>query len=80
MYAKRAHSHTIEVDGASHSFYESHPQEVAALIEEAANDAMDGKYASRRPGSSPRVARHSAIIAGRENCVRRLRGEEGLTK
>ena len=43
MYAKRAHSHTIEVEGASHSVYESHPQEVAALIEEAANHAMDGK-------------------------------------
>jgi pimeloyl-ACP methyl ester carboxylesterase len=43
MYAKRAHSHTIEVEGASHSVYESHPKEVAALIEEAANRAMDGK-------------------------------------
>jgi pimeloyl-ACP methyl ester carboxylesterase len=36
MYAKRAHSHTIEVKGASHSVYESHPKEVAALIEQAA--------------------------------------------
>jgi pimeloyl-ACP methyl ester carboxylesterase len=43
MYAKRAHSHTIEVEGASHSVYESHPKEVAALIEEAANHAADGK-------------------------------------
>ena len=43
MYAKRAHSHTVEVDGASHSVYESHPQEVAALIEDAANHAQDGK-------------------------------------
>jgi pimeloyl-ACP methyl ester carboxylesterase len=43
MYAKRAHSHTIEVEGASHSVYESHPKEVAALIEEAANHAVDGK-------------------------------------
>ena len=42
MYAKRARSHTIEVEGASHSVYESHPKEVAALIEEAANHAMDG--------------------------------------
>jgi pimeloyl-ACP methyl ester carboxylesterase len=39
MYAKRAHSHTIEVQGASHSVYESHPQEVATLIEQAANEA-----------------------------------------
>ncbi|WP_397452403.1 alpha/beta hydrolase [Pseudomonas sp. NA-150] len=43
MYAARAHSHTIEIDGASHSVYESHPKEVAALIEQAANHALDGK-------------------------------------
>jgi len=43
MYAKRANSHTIEIDGASHSVYESHPKEVAALIEQAANHALDGK-------------------------------------
>lgn len=43
MYAKRAHSHTIEVSGASHSVYESHPKEVAGLIELAAVHAMDGK-------------------------------------
>lgn len=36
MYAKRAGSHTIEVQGASHSVYQSHPKEVAALIEDAA--------------------------------------------
>lgn len=36
MYAARAHSHTVEIDGASHSVYESHPKEVAALIEQAA--------------------------------------------
>jgi len=40
MYAKRAHSQTIEVQGASHSVYESHPKEVAALIEQAATHAM----------------------------------------
>jgi pimeloyl-ACP methyl ester carboxylesterase len=39
MYAKRAGSHTIEVQGASHSVYESHPKEVAALIEDAAKHA-----------------------------------------
>jgi pimeloyl-ACP methyl ester carboxylesterase len=38
-YAKRAHSHMIEVSGASHSVYESRPKEVAALIEEAASNA-----------------------------------------
>jgi pimeloyl-ACP methyl ester carboxylesterase len=40
MYARRAHSTTIEVPGASHSVYESHPKEVAALIEEAATHAV----------------------------------------
>ena len=35
-YAKRARSHTVEIEGASHSVYVSRPREVAALIEEAA--------------------------------------------
>ncbi|WP_087723702.1 alpha/beta hydrolase [Pandoraea sp. PE-S2T-3] len=39
MYAARAHAHTVEIDGASHSVYESHPKEVAALIEQAAEHA-----------------------------------------
>jgi pimeloyl-ACP methyl ester carboxylesterase len=36
FYAKRAHSHTVEVAGASHSVYVSHPREVADVIESAA--------------------------------------------
>lgn len=39
MYAVRAHSHKVEIDGASHAVYISHPKEVAALIEEAAGQA-----------------------------------------
>jgi pimeloyl-ACP methyl ester carboxylesterase len=35
-YAKRAGSHTVEVAGASHSVYASHPKEVADVIESAA--------------------------------------------
>jgi pimeloyl-ACP methyl ester carboxylesterase len=35
-YAKRAKSHTIEVAGASHSVYITHPKEVADVIESAA--------------------------------------------
>jgi pimeloyl-ACP methyl ester carboxylesterase len=35
MYAERAHSHKVEIEGASHAVYISHPKEVAALIEEA---------------------------------------------
>lgn len=41
LYAARAHSHTVEIEGASHSVYESHPAEVAALIEQAAQHAQD---------------------------------------
>ena len=39
MYAERAHSHKVEAEGASHAVYISHAREVAALIEEAANQA-----------------------------------------
>ena len=35
-YYKRAKSHTTEIKGASHSVYESHPKDVAAVIAEAA--------------------------------------------
>ena len=38
MYAARAHSHTVEVDGA-HTIYISRAKEVAAMIEEAAQSA-----------------------------------------
>jgi pimeloyl-ACP methyl ester carboxylesterase len=41
MYAARAHSRKVEVEGASHSVYESHPREVTALIEEAAQQAQN---------------------------------------
>jgi pimeloyl-ACP methyl ester carboxylesterase len=36
-YAARANSHKVEVAGASHAVYVSHPKEVAALIKEAAS-------------------------------------------
>jgi pimeloyl-ACP methyl ester carboxylesterase len=39
-YAKRAKSHTVEVAGASHVVYISHPKEVSALIEDAASHAQ----------------------------------------
>jgi pimeloyl-ACP methyl ester carboxylesterase len=38
-YAKRAISHTIEIAGASHCVYVSHPKEVADVIESAARAA-----------------------------------------
>jgi pimeloyl-ACP methyl ester carboxylesterase len=38
-YYARAHSHTTELNGASHSVYESRPNEVAAVIEDAAQHA-----------------------------------------
>ena len=34
--AKRAHAKTVEMNGASHVAYMSHPKETAKLIEEAA--------------------------------------------
>jgi pimeloyl-ACP methyl ester carboxylesterase len=34
-----ADSHKVEIEGASHAVYESHPKEVAALIEEPAHHA-----------------------------------------
>jgi hypothetical protein len=37
----RAHSHVVEVEGASRSVYQSRPKDVAALIEEAAQHAED---------------------------------------
>ena len=36
MYARRARSTVVEVPGASHAVYQSHPSEVADLIEQAA--------------------------------------------
>jgi pimeloyl-ACP methyl ester carboxylesterase len=39
FYAKRAGSHTLEIPGASHVVYLSHPKEVAAMIEDAASHA-----------------------------------------
>ena len=38
-YAIRANSHKVEVAGASHCVYISHPKEVAALIKDAASHA-----------------------------------------
>src|SRR5712672_337747 len=38
-YARRAQSHTVEIDNASHSVYVSHPEEVAEVIERAAQAA-----------------------------------------
>ena len=39
-YYERAKSHTAEIKGASHSVYESHPKEVAAVIADAAGNAQ----------------------------------------
>jgi pimeloyl-ACP methyl ester carboxylesterase len=40
FYYQRAHSHTTVLAGASHSVYESRPNEVAAVIEDAAKHAQ----------------------------------------
>jgi pimeloyl-ACP methyl ester carboxylesterase len=39
MYAERANSMTVEIEGANHSVYASHPVDVAKLIEDAAQHA-----------------------------------------
>jgi pimeloyl-ACP methyl ester carboxylesterase len=39
-YAELAKSHKVEVAGASHVAYVSHPKEVAAIIEDAASQAQ----------------------------------------
>ena len=39
MMAKRAHATTVEINGASHVAYMSHPKETVKLIEEAATSA-----------------------------------------
>ena len=44
-YYARAKSDTIEIPGASHSVYESHPKEVAAVIANAARTAQDSRTA-----------------------------------
>jgi pimeloyl-ACP methyl ester carboxylesterase len=41
FYYERAHSHITVLQGASHSVYESRPQDVAAVIEDAARYAGD---------------------------------------
>jgi pimeloyl-ACP methyl ester carboxylesterase len=39
MMAKRAHAKMVEINGASHVAYMSHPKETVKLIEEAATSA-----------------------------------------
>ena len=46
-YYARAKSHTTEIKGASHSVYESHPKEVAAIIAGAAQDAEVSQSAQK---------------------------------
>ena len=43
FYYKRAGSHVTVIPGASHSVYESRPEQVAAVIEAAATHANDKK-------------------------------------
>ncbi len=43
LYAKRANSHKVEIDGASHSVFITHPKEVTNLIIDAATQALQRK-------------------------------------
>ena len=46
-YYARAGSHTTEIKGASHSVYESHPKEVAAVIANAARSVQTDRTAAQ---------------------------------
>jgi pimeloyl-ACP methyl ester carboxylesterase len=46
-YYARAKSRTTEIKGASHSVYESHPKEVAAVIASAARTAQNAQSAQK---------------------------------
>ena len=46
-YYARAKSHTTEIQGASHSVYESHPKEVAAVITDAARSVQQTTATAR---------------------------------
>ena len=46
-YYARAKSRTTEIKGASHSVYESHPKEVAAVIANAARNAQSARSAQK---------------------------------
>ena len=46
-YYARAKSRTTEIKGASHSVYESHPKEVAAVIARAARSAQNAQSAQK---------------------------------
>jgi hypothetical protein len=53
-YARRAKSHTVEVAGASHSVYVSHPKEVTDVIESAARAVSKYLGLRKESRSSPR--------------------------
>ena len=78
--AKRAHSHTVEIAGASHSVYVSHPKEVADVIEGAARAVSASTHIfKRRPHEiglemrSPGVRSFCIAVPQRIVVRRRLR-------
>ena len=46
-YYERAKSHTTDIPGASHSVYESHAREVAAVITQAARSVQQTTATAR---------------------------------
>ncbi|TMV82431.1 alpha/beta hydrolase [Thioclava sp. BHET1] len=49
FYYTRAHAHITMIPGASHSVYESHPDQVAAVIEDAAQHALADAGGATKP-------------------------------
>ncbi len=66
-YATRANSHKAEVPGASHAVYVSRPKEVAALIEEAASQALQKASVDADDGGLLRVGLRSYQFTVRES-------------
>ncbi|MCU1226522.1 MAG: hypothetical protein JWQ42_4615 [Edaphobacter sp.] len=65
-YANRAHSHTFEVAGASHSVYVSHPREVADVIESAARRSLNSSdFARVLTGENSDASQNSVITSGK---------------
>jgi hypothetical protein len=67
-YAKRAKSHTVEVAGASHAVYVSHPKEVADVIEGAAravSKQLGLRKESPQPEGPSETSRNSVVTKRR---------------
>jgi pimeloyl-ACP methyl ester carboxylesterase len=75
-YARRAHSHTVEVAGASRSVYVSHPKEVADVIESAAR-AVSSSSDSGSRSCQRRISNSIALTKQLIDLVPQRNGRSG---